>query len=175
MLVSARLLLRQLNSNDAPFVLALLNQPSWLRYIGDKQVRSLQDAETYIQSGPVAMYARHGFGLLLVELKQSGEPIGLCGLLKRESLQHADLGFAFAPEHWGRGYAREAATATLVHAHKTLGIGKVLAVTTSDNAASIGLLATLGFRLEGKVQLEPASAELNLYQIDASTLLQREL
>jgi [ribosomal protein S5]-alanine N-acetyltransferase len=174
-LISTRLVLRQLNNDDAPFILALLNEPSWLHYIGDKQVRSIADAEAYIQSGPADMVARPGFGLLLVNLKEGGEPIGICGLLKRQSLQHVDLGFAFAPKHWGRGYAQEAANATLLHAHQALGLDKVLAVTTRDNIASIGLLTKLGFRLEGKVQLEPAGPELNLYQIDPSTLLQREL
>ena len=112
-LKTERLVLRHLNAEDAPFILRLLNEPSWLQFIGDRGVRTLADAQRYIETGPIEMYGRLGFGLYHVRLAQSGEPIGMCGILKRESLKDVDLGFAFLPEFWGKGYAREASAAVL--------------------------------------------------------------
>src|SRR5262245_14852779 len=103
-----RLLLRRFTVDDAQFILTLLNEPSFLRYIGDKQVRSLEDARQYIMNGPVASYERYGFGLLLVELRESRTPIGMCGLLKREGLPEPDIGFALLPDFWNKGFAYEA-------------------------------------------------------------------
>jgi RimJ/RimL family protein N-acetyltransferase len=111
-----RLLLRKLSLDDAGFIVELLNEPSFLQFIGDKGVRSLDDARAYIQQGPMAMYEQHGFGLFLTALKEGNEPIGMCGLIKRESLPDVDIGFAFLPAFWSRGYALEAATAVMVSA-----------------------------------------------------------
>jgi RimJ/RimL family protein N-acetyltransferase len=163
---TGRLTLRRLDDGDAAFILRLVNDADWLRYIGDRNVKSLDDARNYIQTGPVEMYARMGYGLYAVVLA-GGEPIGLCGLIKRDSLEHADLGFAFLPEYRGRGYAFEAARATLAYARNVLGLPRILAVTTLDNEASGGLLTKLGFRLDRRVRLEPADVELNLYTITA--------
>src|SRR5215510_2104199 len=117
-LETERLLLRRLNTDDAPFILTLLNEPSFLRYIGDKKVRNLNDARQYILNGPVASYEKHGFGLNLVELRESHAPIGMCGLLKREELPDPDIGFAFLPDFWNKGLAFEAANAVLHEARE---------------------------------------------------------
>src|SRR4051812_3493153 len=112
-LETKRLRLRRLFPADAPFILRLLNEPSWLRFIGDRGVRTLDDARNYIVNGPQQMYHSAGFGLFLVELRESCLAIGMCGLLRRATLPDVDIGFAFLPEHWGQGYAFEAAQATL--------------------------------------------------------------
>src|SRR3982750_718510 len=117
-----RLILRHLAPEDAEFILRLLNEPSWLRFIGDKGIRTLEDARSYILKGPVEMYARLGFGLYLVELKEGLVPTGLCGLIKRDSLKDVDIGFAFLPEYWGRGYAYESAAAVMTYGRDALGL-----------------------------------------------------
>ena len=148
LLETERLTVRKLNVDDAPFILTLLNEPSFLRYIGDKQVRNLDDARRYILDGPVTSYGRHGFGLSLVELKNSHMPIGMCGLLKREELPDPDIGFAFLPDFWTKGYAFEAAAAVLKDARERLKLNRVLAIVNPDNDASIKLLQKLGFKFE---------------------------
>lgn len=160
-----RLVLRELDSSDAAFILRLVNEPSWLRYIGDKGVRTLQDAKNYIRSGPVDMYRRLGFGLWLMELKPGMEPVGICGLLKRDALDEVDIGFALLPGYWRKGYTFEAATATLKHAKNRLALKRVLAITAPDNQASCAVLEKLGFELEKLVQLTPDDDELRLYSI----------
>jgi RimJ/RimL family protein N-acetyltransferase len=158
-----RLVLRQLSARDAPFILRLLNEPSWLKHIGDKGVRAVGDAQRYIENGPMEMYGRLGFGLYLVRLTASDEPIGMCGLLKRETLEDVDLGFAFLPEFWGRGYAREAAAAVLSYARDTLGLTRIVAITGRSNEASRRLLEKLGFELERTIQFGTDGEELLLY------------
>jgi RimJ/RimL family protein N-acetyltransferase len=162
-LETERLIIRPLKSADAPFILMLLNEPSFIRYIGDKKVRNLKDAEQYILNGPVASYERHGLGLCLVELGET--PIGLCGLLKRDELPHADIGFAFLPEFWGQGFAFEAAEAVLKDARERLKLATVLAITTKNNEASIKLLQRLGLRCEGVVKI--GEEELFLHTSEA--------
>ena len=147
-LETQRLIIRELKVDDAQFILTLLNEPSFLRYIGDKEVRNLDDARRYILSGPVASYERHGFGLFRVELKDSHIPIGMCGLLKREELPDPDIGFAFLPDFWNRGYAFEAAAAVLNYARQRLKLDRILAIVNPDNDASIKLLQKLGFKFE---------------------------
>ena len=147
-LETERLILRHFNPDDAPFILALLNEPSFLTYIGDKKVRTLEDARQYIQNGPVATYAQHGFGLYQVEIKDSHTPIGMCGLLKREELPHPDIGFAFLPDFWNKGFAYEAAAAVLKDARERLHLDGLLAIVNPDNYASIKLLEKLGFNFE---------------------------
>ena len=155
-LETERLILRHFNLDDAPFVLTLLNEPSFLHYIGDKKVRTLDDARQYIINGPRASYERHGFGLYRVELAGSNTPIGMCGLLKRDELPDPDIGFAFLPDYWNKGFAFEAATAVLTHAREQLKLHRVLAIVNPDNDASIKLLEKLGLRFErmnGEVKL----------------------
>lgn len=157
-----RLLLRELAPDDAPFVLQLVNEPSWLEHIGDKNVHSIEDAERYIIDGPRASYIENGFGLYLVTLVKSGQPIGLCGLLKRATLEHPDIGFAFLPEYWGRGYALEAARGVLDYATGQLRISVVAAITKPENKASLKLLEKLGMRLARTVKLNEAEPDLLL-------------
>ena len=147
-LETERLRLRPFTIDDAPFVLTLLNEPSFLHFIGDKKVRNLDDARQYLLTGPIATYEKHDFGLLLVELKESHTPIGMCGLLKREELPDPDIGFAFLPDYWGRGFALEAASAVMKDARERLKLNQVLAIVNPDNDASIKLLERLGLRFE---------------------------
>lgn len=158
-LETERLILRRLSTDDAAFILGLVNEPSWLRHIGDKGVKTLQDAEQYIRNGPVAMYGRLGFGLYLVELRHGGEPLGICGLIKRESLRYVDLGFAFLPSFWRKGYAHEAAAATLSYGKDVLGLSRIVAIVSQDNLASSRLLEKLGFHFERLVALSPGEEE----------------
>ena len=143
-----RLRLRELTAADAPFILALLNDPAWIRFIGDRGVRSIEDAEAYIDRGPRASYALHGFGLDIVTLTASGTPIGICGLLKRASLPEPDLGFAFLPGYRSQGYAFEAASAVRDFARGNLQLSSLIAIVHPANRASIRLLEKLGFVFE---------------------------
>ena len=162
-LETARLDLRPFTHDDAPFILRLLNEPSFLQHIGDKGVRDLEGAKGYLTNGPLASYARHGHGLMAVVLKATGEPIGMCGLLKRDNLDHPDLGYAFLPESWSKGYAREAAKATLDHGSEELGFKTILAIVSQGNAASIRLLEKLGFRFEKLAALYPDEPAVAVY------------
>ena len=160
-----RLRIRWLNAGDSAFILELVNEPSWIQFIGEKGVKTLQDALRYIENGPVAMYKRAGFGLCMVELKEIGEPIGICGLIKREGLKDVDLGFAFLPRFWRKGYAFESASAVMGYGRKVLGLRRIVAILSPDNHRSSKLLEKLGFCLEGTVTLQPDDEELNLYAI----------
>ena len=161
-----RLILRRLNLDDAQFILTLLNEPSFLRYIGDKQVRNVEGARQYILNGPVASYERHGFGLGLVELRESHTPIGICGILKREELPDPDIGFALLPDFWSKGFAFEAATAVLQDARERLRVERVLAITSLDNDASIKLLERLGFSFQRVIALSQSGEQVKLFQRD---------
>ena len=147
-LETERLLLRPFTTDDASFILILLNEPSFLRYIGDKKVRTLEDARQYLSNGPVASYQRNGYGLLLVELKETNTAIGMCGLLKRDELPDADIGFAFLPDYWNQGFAFEAAAAVMKDAREQLRLDRILAIVNPDNYASMKLLERLGLRFE---------------------------
>ena len=162
-----RLALHRLTTDDADFILELLNEPSFLRFIGDKGVRTREDACRYIQAGPMASYERFGFGLYRVQLKTGGEPIGMCGLLKRDSLEDVDVGFAFLPRFWSRGFAFESASAVLAHGRQTWGLKRILAITSPDNEASIRLLAKLGFRFERMARLSEEAPEVKVFAADA--------
>ena len=163
---TSRLKLRWLETHDAAFIFDLVNDPMWLRHIGDKNVSDLDDARHYLETGPLAMYQSLGFGLNLVSLIEDNSPIGICGLLKRESLDDVDLGFALLPAYRGRGYAREAAAAVLEHGFRELKANRVVAILKPDNAASKTLLLKLGFSYEKDFQTEPNSSKLALYHID---------
>jgi RimJ/RimL family protein N-acetyltransferase len=165
-LETERLSLRQLSANDAEFIFGLVNQPSFIKNIGDRGVRTNADAVAYIQKGPVASYERFGFGLYLVELKESATPIGICGLLKRDSLPDVDIGFAFLPEFWSRGYAVESAAAVMDYGRKLLGIGRIVAITAPHNFGSIKVLEKVGFRFEGMMRLSEDEPEIRLFVCD---------
>ncbi|MBX3703490.1 MAG: GNAT family N-acetyltransferase [Steroidobacteraceae bacterium] len=158
-----RLALTGLSDADAEFIRGLLNEPSFLRYIGDRGVRTVEDARRYIQDGPVAMYAQHGYGLLRVGLREDGTPIGICGVLRRDALPEPDLGFSLLPAYWSQGYALEAAAAVMRDARRRLGLGRVLAITSPDNDPSIRLLGRLGFRFERMMRLAEDAAEVRLF------------
>jgi len=161
-----RLILRELEAADAAFILELLNDPAWLRYIGDKGVRTLDDARDYIRNGPADMYARYGFGLYRVETKDDGTPVGICGLLKRDTLPDVDIGFAFLPAFRAQGYARESVVATLVHARNVLKIERVIAITSIDNDDSGKLLEKVGMHFERMLQLSDHGEEVKLFAVD---------
>ncbi len=160
---TARLELRRLTPGDAAFVLELVNDPDWIRHIGDRGVRSAADAEAYLRRGPLAMYEKFGFGLWAVVPADGGAPAGICGLIKRETLPDVDVGYAFLPEHRGRGYAREAVAACLAHGRDVHGLARIVAVTSPGNERSVRLLAALGFREEGTVQVTPGAEACRLF------------
>lgn len=158
-----RLVLRPLVEADEAFILELLNDPSWLRHIGDRGVRTPEQARDYARQGPMAMRAQHGFGLDAVVLRDTGVPIGLCGLIKRDALDDVDLGFAFLPAYHGAGYAREATRGVLRHAARALDLQRVVAITAPRNEASIGLLRSLGFHFERMLRMPGDARDLRLY------------
>ena len=160
--VTQRLRLRWLEAADAPFMLELLNDPGWIRYIGRRDVHTEEAAARYIEERLQAGYRKHGFGLNLVELAATGEPLGLCGLIKRDTLEDVDLGFAFLARHRGQGYAREAAQAAMRQAG-TLGLARVVAIVMPANTPSLRLLARLGFRYERLLHMPGDDEPLELH------------
>lgn len=156
---------RPVTPADAPFIRELVNDPDWLRFIGDRQVHSNDDAVGYIRNGPMASYARNGFGLWCVTL-HDGTPIGLCGLLQRDVLPNPDLGFAYLPAYRGQGYGIEAAAAALAYARKEFGIRRVLAFTSPENDRSMALLRKAGMRFEGTVRMAPDKEESRLFAVE---------
>ena len=165
-LETERLILRRLTVEDDAFIFELLNDPAWLRFIGDKGVRTREDARDYIRKGPMAMYERVGFGLYLTERKGDGVPIGLCGLIKRDSLEDVDLGFAFLPEFRKQGYAHESASATLVYGKSVFGLKRIVAIASPDNSRSTLLLEKLGMKFLKAVKLAQDEDEVSLYAFD---------
>ncbi len=157
-----RLILRYIELSDADFIVQLLNDAAFLRFIGDKGVRNADDARAYISKGPLNSYARHGFGLYAVCLPD-GTPVGICGLVKREGLADADVGFAFLPAHRRQGYAVESASAVLAHAGQVLRLPRVVAITSTDNLGSIAVLKRIGLEFERTIALDGHSPELKLF------------
>ncbi|MEH7073635.1 GNAT family N-acetyltransferase [Neobacillus drentensis] len=162
-----RLTLRWLTPDDAAFILELLNDPTWVRFIGDRGIRTLDDARNYIVNGPMEMYVRLGFGLFLVELKDAGRtPIGMCGLIKRDGLADVDLGFAFLTRFQSKGYGFEAASATLEYGKEVVGLKRLVAITSVDNVGSARLLEKVGMRFERMITLPHDTEELKLYGVN---------
>jgi RimJ/RimL family protein N-acetyltransferase len=164
-LQTQRLRLREVEEGDAPFILELLTDPSFRKNIGDRGVSDLDSAANYIRTAPRASYARHGYGLWLVELKDTGEAIGLSGLVRRDTLPGPDIGYAFLPRHWSKGYAVEACTAVREHAMRTLGLPRLLAIVSPGNAASVKVLERIGLRFQDTVRL--GEQDLQLFALDA--------
>jgi RimJ/RimL family protein N-acetyltransferase len=165
-LETERLTLRELTTDDAEFSLRLLNEPSFLRFIGDKGVRNLQDARQYILNGPIASYNQNGFGLYLVVLKSTNTSIGMCGLIKRETLTDVDIGFAFLPEFWNKGYALESATAVFSYGKDVLKLPRIVAITNKDNVTSGKLLERLGLHFDRLIDLNGDGDETKLFISD---------
>ena len=167
-LETARLRLQPLAESDADFICALLNDPGFKRWIGDRGVRTVADVPTYLRNGPWAMYEQHGFGLLRVALREGDEPVGMCGLLKREWLDVPDIGFSFLERHCAHGYGRESSEAVLRDGEQRLGLREVGAIVAPDNAASIGLLTRLGFAFDRPVKPPGEEREISFYLRQAS-------
>ena len=157
-----RLLVRRLTADDAAFMLRLLNEPSFLQNIGDRGVRSLDDARTFIANAPVASYEKNGFGLFQVSLKATGAPVGICGLLRRDWLDGVDVGFAFLPESWGKGYAFESSVGVIEWGRASLGITRVLGITKPDNYGSVRVLEKLGLKF-ARMVTSPEGLESKLF------------
>ncbi len=149
-----RLILRNVTLKDAVFMLALLNTDGWIKYIGDRGVKTIEQAEEYIAQRIEKSYVENGFGLWLVEEKITQTDLGLCGLIKRDTLEDIDIGFAFLPEYTGKGYAQESASAVMDYAKNHLEIKKIVAITTPENTNSIQLLGKIGFRFVRKFIFE---------------------
>jgi RimJ/RimL family protein N-acetyltransferase len=150
-LETPRLRLRHLSSSDAPFMLELLNDPGFIQNIGDRGVRTLGQARQYITAGPVASYEQHGFGLELVESRQTGAALGICGLLRRECHNDVEIGFAFRPAARGQNFAFESGQTILDFGFRSLGLRRIAALTAPDNGASIRVLEKLGLSFERMV------------------------
>lgn len=162
---SDRLVIRQFTLADADFIIELLNDEAFIRYIADKKVRNIVDAHHYIKTGPMIGYQRYGYGLNLVLLKASNTPIGMCGLLKRDELEHPDLGYAFLPLYCGKGYAFEAANAVLQNVQMNHALTVVQAVTRTDNLSSNKLLKKVGFIQDGMIELYNSANNLYTYTL----------
>jgi len=158
-----RLLLRWLTIDDAPFILELVNEPAFLRFIGDREVKTLKDARAYILNGPVESYDRYGFGLYWTGLKEDETPVGICGLSKREFLEDVDIGFAFLQRYWANGYGFESATAVMAYARDILGLNRIVAITAADNDRSLALLQKLGLEFEKMVRFPGEESEIKLF------------
>lgn len=162
-----RLRLRPLERADAPFILELVNDPDWIRFIGDRQMRTLEQAEQYIVEGPKASYEEHGFGLLAVTLRETDTSVGICGLIRRPTLDDVDLGFALLSDHRGHGYSVEASRVVLTSAADH-GLTRVVAITDPENTASRRVLEQLGFQGEGTVPTDGEANDLELYGLKLS-------
>ena len=163
LLETERLTLRMLTLDDAIFIQDLVNSPGWLKYIGERNVKTEEQAKNYLANGPIKSYRENGFGLWMVELKENNTPIGMCGLLRRDFLDYPDIGFALMPAYYGKGYAYEAAKATLSYAVNQLGLTKVCAITLPENTHSIKLLKKIGMNYMQPIHLPLTHEALLLY------------
>jgi RimJ/RimL family protein N-acetyltransferase len=154
---------------DIAFMLRILNEPSFIQNIGDRGVRTLEQARDYLRERPVSSYLQHGYGMYSVEVKASGATAGHCGLVRREVLEGPDLGYAFLPEFRSQGYAAESAAGVLAYAREKLGLDRILAIVNPDNASSIRLLQKLGFRFERMVRLSEDDIALKLFVSEAES------
>ena len=167
MLIETRILIiTELTLQDISFIQALTNSPGWLEFIGDRNIHSDQDAIKYLETGPMSSYKIHGFGLFRVALKETNEPIGMCGFLKRDMLPYPDLGFAFLPEYHGKGYAYEASSVILNWAESNLKSRHVLAITNQDNVRSLKLIQNLGFEKISPISMNNELLSQFQYRLD---------
>ena len=164
-LQTQNLILVKLRKVDAPFILELVNSPGWLKYIGDRNVHSILEAEQYLQNGILKCYKEYGFGFWLVKDVIKNQKLGICGITKRESLDFPDIGFAFLPKYQSMGYGYEAAEATLKYVQENLRLEKIVAIANLENVASNTLLKKIGMRFEKVIYSQEANKELNFYSI----------
>lgn len=169
LLQTERLQLREFGVDDADFILELLNDADWIRHIGDRGLRTADDARHWIETRLIDGYQRQGFGFWAVQHRGSAELLGLCGLIRRDTLPEVDVGYAFLPRHRRHGYAREAVLACLQHARDVLGLPRVLAITSPDNLASQRVLEVVGMRLEDRRTLEGEQRETLVYAWGAAS------
>lgn len=162
-LETERTILREVTTGDAEFILDLLNQPSFIKYIGDRGVRTVSEAIDYIESRFAESYEKFGFGMWAVELKETGTPMGICGFVRRDSLPDADIGFAFLPQYCSQGYAFESADASMDYGKNVLSLRRVLAITSQDNESSGRLLEKINFKFERLIKLPHDAEELKLF------------
>jgi RimJ/RimL family protein N-acetyltransferase len=165
-LETERLALKEFTLNDTDFIIRLLNSPGWLEYIGDRNVKTTQDANAYLENGPLKSYRENGFGLCMVETINERKPVGMCGIIKRDTLPNPDIGFAFLQEYISKGYGFEIAAATLAYAKNELKLPKISAITVPSNERSIKLLEKLGFQFISKTKNLSTEEELLLYEWD---------
>lgn len=165
LLETDRLVMRCITRDDAPFIYRLLKEPSWLEFIGDKNINNENDAKKYIEMEYISMYQKYGFGLFIVETKDTNNPIGICGLMKRENLDDADLGYALLPEFWGKGFAFEAVMSVLKSAKDTHKLSRILALSKSSNRPSINLLNKAGFVFDRDLKLLEDEEKLHIYKL----------
>jgi RimJ/RimL family protein N-acetyltransferase len=158
-----RLRLREMSVDDAALMFEILNEPAFIRYVANRHVHTLDDAAAYIAEKILPSYAQFGFGFYIVELKESGTRIGMCGLIKRETLEDVDIGFSILEPFWGRGYATEAAAAVMHYGLTTLKLPRIIAVTAPDNARSGAVLEKLGLRFEKMIQVPGYGFESKLF------------
>ena len=166
-LSTERLILRHATTADDHFIFELVNDPDFVRNIGDRGVRTLADAERYVVNGPIASYETFGFGMYVAELRESRTPIGLCGFVKRDWLPDVDIGFAFLPEYRSQGYAHESASAVRRYGHEVLGLARIVAIVSPANADSIRLLEKIGLRFESMVRPTNEDADIKLFAAEA--------
>jgi len=164
-LETERLRLRQATPEDGAFALAIYTSPGFIEFVGDRGLHTVADGRAYLEDRVIASYREHGFGLYVVELKDTGEAVGICGLVSRPGLAAPDIGFTFLPDHMRMGYGYESAAAVLAYAKSALGIGTVLAITDPKNEKSIGLLTKLGMAFDGQVTLPGDDTPVNQYSI----------
>jgi len=158
-----RLILREAEPSDNQFFFDLLNTPKWIKYIGDRGIKTLKNAEDYISDKLINSYKTKGYGLYVYELKESHIPIGICGFIKREYLDSVDIGFALLPEYERKGYTYEISIAVLENGEKNLSINNVYAITSKDNIASQELLKKLGFNFKSILNEPDSNEEILLY------------
>ncbi len=165
-LETERLTLREVEEGDAAFILDLLNSAGFIANIGDRGVRTEEEAVAYIRDKVLGSYATHGFGMWLAEQRANGDAVGLAGLVKRDGLDEPDVGYAFVEMAWGQGYAQEAAAGVLRHARQALGLRRLAAITTPENYASMAVLRKIGFAFQGMIELPGIERESTYFTVE---------
>jgi RimJ/RimL family protein N-acetyltransferase len=163
-LATPRLMLRTARLGDAALFLALVTDPDFIAYVGDRGIESLRAARTALRDGPIRMQAELGHSVYVVE-RRDGVALGMCGLIRRDGLDGVDIGYAFLPAARGQGYAREAAQAVVDYAKDGLGLPRLLAVVDPKNHKSVSLLQNIGLQFDKIVHLFPHDPAVHLYVI----------